>query len=172
MPTGMVGRDGGAHATSAPPSPVVVAQRYCAASKVVPSSAISDRIVADVLAEDRSMANMANGLPISTVDGHCAARRFDRLGDPIIRQRIRRAARASGGAAAHRCGSGGRAQRSRGGEARSCTWAVSGRAGPTGDLSRTSAGLLRHDRRQRCCRDDHHRARARYPAAVSRSNAM
>jgi alkylation response protein AidB-like acyl-CoA dehydrogenase len=48
-----------------------------------------DRIVADVLAEDRSMANMANGLPISTVDAVIAlARRFDRLGDPIIRQRI------------------------------------------------------------------------------------
>ena len=48
-----------------------------------------DRIVADVLAEDRSMANMANGLPISTVEAIIAlARRFDRLGDPIIRQRI------------------------------------------------------------------------------------
>jgi alkylation response protein AidB-like acyl-CoA dehydrogenase len=48
-----------------------------------------DRIVAEVLAEDRSMANMANGLPISTVEAVIAlARRFDRLGDPMIRQRI------------------------------------------------------------------------------------
>ncbi|MEO5840928.1 MAG: acyl-CoA dehydrogenase family protein [Acidimicrobiales bacterium] len=48
-----------------------------------------DRVVADVLSEDRSMANMANGLPISTVDAVVAlARRFDRLGDPLIRQRI------------------------------------------------------------------------------------
>ena len=48
-----------------------------------------DRVVADVLAEERSMANMANGLPISTVDAVIAlARRFDRLGDPLIRQRI------------------------------------------------------------------------------------
>ena len=48
-----------------------------------------DRVVADVLAEERSMATMANGLPISTVDAVIAlARRFDRLGDPLIRQRI------------------------------------------------------------------------------------
>jgi len=48
-----------------------------------------DRVVADVLAEDRSMANMANGLPISTVEAVIdLARRYGRLGDPLIRQRI------------------------------------------------------------------------------------
>jgi alkylation response protein AidB-like acyl-CoA dehydrogenase len=48
-----------------------------------------DRVVRDVLSEDRSMANMANGLPISTVDAVIdLARRFDRLHDPAIRQRI------------------------------------------------------------------------------------
>ena len=48
-----------------------------------------DRVVADVLSEERSMANMANGLPISSVDQIIAlARRFDRLGDANIRQRI------------------------------------------------------------------------------------
>jgi alkylation response protein AidB-like acyl-CoA dehydrogenase len=48
-----------------------------------------DRVVADVLAEERSMATMANGLPISTVEAVIAlARRFDRLGDASIRQRI------------------------------------------------------------------------------------
>jgi alkylation response protein AidB-like acyl-CoA dehydrogenase len=48
-----------------------------------------DRVVADVLSEERSMANMANGLPINSVDQIIAlARRFDRLGDANIRQRI------------------------------------------------------------------------------------
>ena len=48
-----------------------------------------DRVVADVLSEERSMANMANGLPISTVDQVIElARRFDRLGDTHIRQKI------------------------------------------------------------------------------------
>jgi alkylation response protein AidB-like acyl-CoA dehydrogenase len=48
-----------------------------------------DRVVRDVLTEDRSMANMANGLPISTVDAVIdLARRFGRLHDPSIRQRI------------------------------------------------------------------------------------
>ena len=48
-----------------------------------------DRVVGDVLAEDRSMANMANGLPISTVAAVIElARRHGRLGDPIVRQRI------------------------------------------------------------------------------------
>ena len=48
-----------------------------------------DRVVRDVLSEDRSMANMANGLPISTVAAVIElARRFDRLRDPTIRQKI------------------------------------------------------------------------------------
>ena len=48
-----------------------------------------DRTCADVLAEDRAYANIANGLPIGTPDAMIAlARRFDRTDDPIIRQRL------------------------------------------------------------------------------------
>jgi alkylation response protein AidB-like acyl-CoA dehydrogenase len=48
-----------------------------------------DRRVGDVLAEDRSLAKVANGLPIGSVTEMIAlARRYDRLGDPHIRQRI------------------------------------------------------------------------------------
>ncbi len=48
-----------------------------------------ERRAGDVVSEDREMANMANGLPIGTVEQVIAlARRFDRLDDPLIRQRI------------------------------------------------------------------------------------
>jgi alkylation response protein AidB-like acyl-CoA dehydrogenase len=48
-----------------------------------------DRVVRDVLDEERPMANMANGLPISSVTAVIdLARRFGRLHDPAIRQRI------------------------------------------------------------------------------------
>ena len=48
-----------------------------------------DRVVRELLAEDRSLANMANGLPISTVSAVIdLARRFGRLHDPVIRQKI------------------------------------------------------------------------------------
>jgi alkylation response protein AidB-like acyl-CoA dehydrogenase len=48
-----------------------------------------DRRVAEVLAEDRSLAQVANGLPIGTVEAVVdLARRHGRLADPVIRQRI------------------------------------------------------------------------------------
>jgi alkylation response protein AidB-like acyl-CoA dehydrogenase len=48
-----------------------------------------DRRVGDVLLEDRSLAKIANGLPIGSVDEMIAlARRYDRLADPHVRQGI------------------------------------------------------------------------------------
>jgi alkylation response protein AidB-like acyl-CoA dehydrogenase len=48
-----------------------------------------DRTCADVMAEDRAYANIANGLPIGTPEAMIAlARRFGRTTDPVIRQRL------------------------------------------------------------------------------------
>jgi alkylation response protein AidB-like acyl-CoA dehydrogenase len=48
-----------------------------------------DRPVGEVVTEERPFANLANALPIGTVEGVVAlARRFGKLGDPVIRGRI------------------------------------------------------------------------------------